>query len=265
MAAGPKRLIGVSFVRRVVFWAATPGDDADARPGAARIVSLVPALTEMLFASARDRRSSPSAATTSFPPEVKSLPRVGALLDPDMERILALRPDLVVSYGSQTDCSTARAGEDSRVQLSARRAAGVFTTLKDLGAAVAGHRGERLPREIAGGSTAADARARTAADRARCSSSSAIRRRCAASTSAAASAFLHDMLGDRRRRQRVRRRRARVGAAVGRDDAGAAPRSSSKSARPGLLAPADVDRRSASGARSRLFRPFNTGAFDPDR
>jgi iron complex transport system substrate-binding protein len=38
-----------------------------------------------------------------FPPEVESLPRVGALLDPDTERILALRPDLVVVYGSQTD------------------------------------------------------------------------------------------------------------------------------------------------------------------
>jgi iron complex transport system substrate-binding protein len=37
------------------------------------------------------------------PPEVRRLPRVGALLDPDVERILALKPDLVVTYGSQTD------------------------------------------------------------------------------------------------------------------------------------------------------------------
>jgi iron complex transport system substrate-binding protein len=34
---------------------------------------------------------------------VKALPRVGALLDPDVERILSLRPDLVITYGSQTD------------------------------------------------------------------------------------------------------------------------------------------------------------------
>ena len=39
----------------------------------------------------------------TFPPEVKSLPNVGALLDPNVERILSLKPDLVVVYGSQTD------------------------------------------------------------------------------------------------------------------------------------------------------------------
>ena len=37
------------------------------------------------------------------PPQVKSLPRVGALLDPDVERILSLKPDLVITYGSQVD------------------------------------------------------------------------------------------------------------------------------------------------------------------
>jgi iron complex transport system substrate-binding protein len=39
----------------------------------------------------------------SYPPEVQSLPRVGALLDPDVERILSLDPDLVVIYGTQHD------------------------------------------------------------------------------------------------------------------------------------------------------------------
>jgi iron complex transport system substrate-binding protein len=41
-----------------------------------------------------------------FPPEVGKLPRVGALLDPDVERIIALRPDLVVLYGTQTELRT---------------------------------------------------------------------------------------------------------------------------------------------------------------
>ena len=39
-------------------------------------------------------------------PKVKDLPRVGALLDPDVERILSLRPDLVLVYGSQQDLKT---------------------------------------------------------------------------------------------------------------------------------------------------------------
>jgi iron complex transport system substrate-binding protein len=41
-----------------------------------------------------------------YPPEVEKLQRVGALIDPDVERILSLRPDLVVIYGSQTDLRT---------------------------------------------------------------------------------------------------------------------------------------------------------------
>ena len=40
------------------------------------------------------------------PPQVRNLPRVGALLDPDVERIIALRPDLVLLYGSQADLMT---------------------------------------------------------------------------------------------------------------------------------------------------------------
>jgi ABC-type Fe3+-hydroxamate transport system substrate-binding protein len=48
------------------------------------------------------------AAVSSFDdePEVKGLPRVGALLDPDVERIISLRPDLVLVYGSQADLMT---------------------------------------------------------------------------------------------------------------------------------------------------------------
>ena len=126
-----------------------------------------------------------------FPPEVKSLPRVGALLDPDMERILALRPDLVVIYGSQTDLQAQLARAGIRV-FNYRHAglAGVFNTLKELGAAVgrpAKASGSRA--RSAAGSTRIQARVRGRPSRARCSSSSAIRRRCAACTSAAASAF----------------------------------------------------------------------------
>ena len=69
----------------------------------ARIVSLIPATTEMLFAVGAGDRVVGVGSFDRFPPEVEKLPRVGALLDPDVERILALRPDLVVVYRSQTD------------------------------------------------------------------------------------------------------------------------------------------------------------------
>jgi iron complex transport system substrate-binding protein len=66
-----------------------------------RIVSLVPAATEMLFAIGAGPRVIAVSSYDHEPPEVDRLPRVGALLDPDLERILSLRADLVVAYGTQ--------------------------------------------------------------------------------------------------------------------------------------------------------------------
>jgi iron complex transport system substrate-binding protein len=74
---------------------------ADRRP--ARIISLIPAVTEMLFAIGAGPRVVAVSSFDEYPPEVKSLQRVGALLDPDVERILSLRPDLVIVYGTQAD------------------------------------------------------------------------------------------------------------------------------------------------------------------
>jgi iron complex transport system substrate-binding protein len=79
----------------------------DARPGAVaparRIVSIVPAVTEMLFAIGAGPKVVAVSSYDNWPPEVRSLTRVGALLDPDIERILRLRPDLVVVYETQSE------------------------------------------------------------------------------------------------------------------------------------------------------------------
>lgn len=68
-----------------------------------RIISLVPALTEMLYAIGAGPQVVAVSSYDEYPPEVKALPRVGALLDPDTERIISLKPDLVITYGSQVD------------------------------------------------------------------------------------------------------------------------------------------------------------------
>lgn len=68
-----------------------------------RIVSLVPAVTEMLFAMGAGQQVVGVSQFDRFPQEVATRARVGALLDPDLERILGLRPDLVVTYASQED------------------------------------------------------------------------------------------------------------------------------------------------------------------
>jgi iron complex transport system substrate-binding protein len=74
---------------------------AQSRPQ--RIVSLVPALTEVLYAIGAGPQVVAVSSYDEYPPDVKTLPRVGALLDPDTERIISLKPDLLITYGSQVD------------------------------------------------------------------------------------------------------------------------------------------------------------------
>ena len=68
-----------------------------------RIVSLVPNVTEILFAIGAGPQVVAVSNYDVEPPEVRSLPTVGALIDPDTEKIISLRPDLVITYGSQAD------------------------------------------------------------------------------------------------------------------------------------------------------------------
>ena len=99
-----------------------------------RIISLVPAVTEMLYAIGAGPRLVAVSSYDRYPPEVTKLPNVGALLDPNVERILSLKPDLVVVYGSQADLKQqlARAG----IGVFDYRHAGladVTTTIRELG------------------------------------------------------------------------------------------------------------------------------------
>jgi iron complex transport system substrate-binding protein len=68
-----------------------------------RVVSLIPATTEMIFAMGAGDRLVGIGNFDRFPPETSTLPRVGGLIDPDTERILSLRPDLVIVYNTQAE------------------------------------------------------------------------------------------------------------------------------------------------------------------
>jgi iron complex transport system substrate-binding protein len=112
MAAGEEgmsrpTLIGAAFVIVLVFSGLAGIETPAAQPqSASRIISLVPALTEMVFAIGAGDRVVAVSSYDDSPPQVQALPRVGALLDPDVERIIALKPDLVLLYGSQADLMT---------------------------------------------------------------------------------------------------------------------------------------------------------------
>ncbi len=68
-----------------------------------RIVSLIPATTEMLFLMGAGNRIAGVSNYDRYPPAVEKLPKVGGLLDPSVETLLSLKPDLVIVYDTQTE------------------------------------------------------------------------------------------------------------------------------------------------------------------
>jgi len=74
-----------------------------AEPRPQRIVSLVPAVTEMIYAMGDGARVAAVSNYDHFPGDVAQLPKVGGLLDSSVERILAIKPDLVIVYATQKD------------------------------------------------------------------------------------------------------------------------------------------------------------------
>jgi iron complex transport system substrate-binding protein len=123
---------------------------------ALRVVSIIPATTEMLFAMGAGDRVAAVGSYDRFPPEVDSLPRVGALLDPDVERIIAMRPDLVIVYGTQTELRTQL--DRARIAYfpyTHRGLADITETMRSLGARVgvaqqANALADRIERQLAG-------------------------------------------------------------------------------------------------------------------
>ena len=143
LALRPRRMTAMlALAAALVVGCGTNRDDA-AAPAAAtqRLISLVPAATEMLFAMGAGPEMVGVSSFDQFPPEVAALPRLGALIDPDFERILALRPTLVVVYASQ-DGLMERLERASIATYRYRHAtddglADIPRTLRELGARVA--------------------------------------------------------------------------------------------------------------------------------
>jgi iron complex transport system substrate-binding protein len=79
-------------------------DDAGAavtlpRP-AARVISLAPSITEQLFAIGAGDRIVGTSAYSDYPPAARAIPLVAGADSVDLERIVSLRPDLIVLWGS---------------------------------------------------------------------------------------------------------------------------------------------------------------------
>jgi len=66
-----------------------------------RIISVVPSATEMLFAFGLEDRVIAVGDYDQLPRGTADKPRIGGLLNPNVEKIIEYKPDLVITYGSQ--------------------------------------------------------------------------------------------------------------------------------------------------------------------
>ena len=101
-----------------------------------RIVSLAPNLTEIVYAVGAGDRLVGNTTFCNYPPAAKNVAKVGDTLQPSIERILALRPQLVlVSTASQLEAFTTQLNEHQiAVYITdPRDLEGVFRSIQSVG------------------------------------------------------------------------------------------------------------------------------------
>jgi iron complex transport system substrate-binding protein len=83
------------------------GDTIRLPAPARRVVSLIPATTELLFAIGADSSVVGRTRYCDYPPAAKAVPDLGDGIKPSIEAVLARRPDLVVLYNSGQNAAVA--------------------------------------------------------------------------------------------------------------------------------------------------------------
>ena len=68
-----------------------------------RIISTAPSITEMLYDLGLGNRVVAVTMYCHYPPEVRQKPKIGTYLNPDLEAMLAARPDLIVALERATN------------------------------------------------------------------------------------------------------------------------------------------------------------------
>src|SRR6516225_4193528 len=74
------------------------GRVVEVAPPPLRIVSLTPGATEMLFAAGAGAQLIATVQYSSEPPAAREVPRIGDVAAIDMERLVALRPQVVIAW-----------------------------------------------------------------------------------------------------------------------------------------------------------------------
>ena len=120
-----------------------------------RVVSVLPSLTETVCALGACARLVGVDRYSNWPPAVRQLPQVGGGIDPSIEAIVALRPDLVLMAGSARGADRLRALGLKVLALEPKNSAELRRVVATLGRALALPRAEPLLGEIDAGVRAA--------------------------------------------------------------------------------------------------------------
>src|SRR5919107_2518996 len=83
------------------------GDTVSLATPARRVVSLIPATTELLFAIGAGSTVVGRTSYCDFPTAAKSVPNLGDGIKPNLEAVIASRPDLVILYNSGQNAAVA--------------------------------------------------------------------------------------------------------------------------------------------------------------
>jgi len=113
-----------------------------------RIVSLAPSLTETVYALGVQERLMGVTDYCDYPPETKTKPRVGGPVQPNLEQVVALQPDLVLATRAINRRETVEALERLGIAVYAtdpRTVEGVLESMRRLGKVIgAREQGEAL-------------------------------------------------------------------------------------------------------------------------
>lgn len=122
-----------------------------------RIVSLLPSLTETVCALGQCQRLVGLDRYSNWPESIQALPRMGGGLDPNIERIVAQKPDLVLLAGSTRGVERLQSLGIAVLRLEPRTHADVQRVLRTVAAALAvpSAQADRVWREIDAGVQAA--------------------------------------------------------------------------------------------------------------
>jgi iron complex transport system substrate-binding protein len=80
-----------------------------------RVISLAPSITEIVFALGQGFRLKGVTTYSDFPPEAVKLPKVGSYVQLDLEKIVALKPDLCIAIKDGNPITVARRLESLKI------------------------------------------------------------------------------------------------------------------------------------------------------